>query len=221
MTVKWNGYDRDISPTLKSAVDAAWGPLPFVVSIEGGIRDAEEQHDDFLKGRDEDGNIVNKRLIVTNADYTQSPHVRGGAVDGVPIVNGKKDWSGNSAPWQQMVSAVRGTPGLKSGADFVLDSGSTDPGHAELLNWRLLGIPGFAADATAVAMPSGDTDAGGDVSAGDDFFDQDESFVAPASDSWLQLNDGFVIGAAAVVGVALLVAGLVMNAQPQSRRRTA
>ena len=67
-----------------------------------GWRTLSEQHKEWLKGRDEQGNIINKKAIVTKANSGQSPHNFRLAADVCPINPKTKDcwWDAPDDIWQ-------------------------------------------------------------------------------------------------------------------------
>jgi peptidoglycan L-alanyl-D-glutamate endopeptidase CwlK len=46
-------------------------PVPFLTQT---YRNAQDQQNDYNKGRDNDGNVINPHLVITNAKPGQSPH---------------------------------------------------------------------------------------------------------------------------------------------------
>ena len=76
------------------------------VFIFEGMRDMKRQEELYAKGRDANGNVVNKKLVVTNAKPGSSYHNYGLAVDlvfdGIPSTP-KVDWSWDgSMPWARL-----------------------------------------------------------------------------------------------------------------------
>lgn len=62
------------------------------IRIYSGFRTADEQLELYSKGRDLNGNIIDKNKVVTNAKPFQSYHNYGLAFDCVHIDNGKALW---------------------------------------------------------------------------------------------------------------------------------
>jgi peptidoglycan L-alanyl-D-glutamate endopeptidase CwlK len=71
------------------------------------LRLGEEQDRLYAQGRTAPGHIV------TNAKAGQSAHQYGMALDFVPLVFGKPDWSGTSQPWDYAI-AIAQQCGLQS-----------------------------------------------------------------------------------------------------------
>ena len=101
-----------------------------------GYRTDEEQNNLHKQGRDEDGNIINKKEVVTNAKAGQSPHNPAGlnqslAVDIAIYENGKINWN---SPDYQKVGKIGQDNGLKWGGEFTSPKG--DFGHFEVKDWK-------------------------------------------------------------------------------------
>jgi peptidoglycan LD-endopeptidase CwlK len=80
--------------------DCASAGLDILVTCT--LRSMEDQAVLYAQGRTTPGRIV------TNAKPGQSAHNYGLALDVVPIVHGKPDWSGNSPVWEQLASLGQG-----------------------------------------------------------------------------------------------------------------
>lgn len=120
----------DLKPAVRPLVDA------FLSScIDAGIdvlvtctlRTGAEQTALYAQGRTAPGHIV------TRAKAGQSAHNYGLAIDVVPMVNGKPDWSGADPVWQTM-----GKLGQAAGLTWLGAHGSSFPEdpHFELPDWR-------------------------------------------------------------------------------------
>lgn len=129
----WRVNRAQVDPRVADAVDALLGADPATWMVTGGLRTLDEQAADYAKGRDANGVVIDKNAVVTNAKPGQSAHNFGLAVD-VTLIEGTKDsWDYQHDPsWQRMISAVRATANLHSGADFP---GLKDYPHIELYHW--------------------------------------------------------------------------------------
>lgn len=87
------------------------------VDIFCGFRPPEEQHEYFLKGRDEKGNIIDKRKIITYADAWESWHNYGLAADIVFYINGEWNWD-LDLYWNKL-GQIGKEAGLTWGGDFT------------------------------------------------------------------------------------------------------
>jgi peptidoglycan L-alanyl-D-glutamate endopeptidase CwlK len=87
----------------------------------------DEQAALYAQGRTTPGRIV------TNAKPGQSAHNYGLAIDIVPLVNGKPDWTGDDAVWQQV-----GKLGMAAGLEWLgaPHSEFVEQAHFQLPNWR-------------------------------------------------------------------------------------
>jgi D-alanyl-D-alanine carboxypeptidase len=83
------------------------------IEVDAGIRTAERQHAIWMQGRDLPGKIV------TRADYYQSNHVIGCAVDVAPddSITSQPDWNASHPAWQRIVALV-GNYGLRDGKSW-------------------------------------------------------------------------------------------------------
>lgn len=59
------------------------------ITEDGNFRTFQQQQEIYNKGRDKNGNVIDKSKVVTNAKPGQSYHNYGLAFDIIPIVNGK------------------------------------------------------------------------------------------------------------------------------------
>jgi len=93
------------------------------------LRTLDEQARLYAQGRTTAGRIV------TNAMPGQSAHNFGLAVDVVPIVDGKPDWSGTDGVWKQV-----GELGQAAGLDWLGAPGSPflEYAHFQLPNWKVV-----------------------------------------------------------------------------------
>lgn len=90
------------------------------ITVAQGLRTVEEQQALWLKGRDSDGDVVNKAQVVTNAPGGHSYHNFGLAVDVYPAdkVTGAIDWNPAHPQWKRM-EELGVSLGLTSGAHWV------------------------------------------------------------------------------------------------------
>lgn len=89
------------------------------ISVVQGLRTVEEQDSLFAKGRDSDGDVVNKAQVVTNARGGHSWHNFGLAVDCAPTdQKGAIDWNPQHPHWKRM-EELGVSLGLTSGANWV------------------------------------------------------------------------------------------------------
>lgn len=87
------------------------------VRVTCGVRSWNQQLAEWLKGRDADGNIVDKSQVVTNAPPGHGWHEFGLAIDVAPFVDGTPDWNVSHPVWKRIV-AVGESLGLFSGTEF-------------------------------------------------------------------------------------------------------
>jgi peptidoglycan L-alanyl-D-glutamate endopeptidase CwlK len=99
------------------------------VLVTATLRTNAEQDALYAQGRTTPGPIV------TNARGGQSAHNYGLAIDVVPMVNGKPDWSGTDAIWQEIgnLGQARGLTWL--GAP---DSPFREMPHFEVPTWKTI-----------------------------------------------------------------------------------
>lgn len=89
------------------------------LTVAQGLRTWEEQDGLWLKGRDAEGNVINKALVVTNARGGESWHNFGLAVDCYPEnVAGIIDWNPAHPVWKRM-EEIGQSLGLTSGANWI------------------------------------------------------------------------------------------------------
>ena len=91
------------------------------------LRTMDEQEALYAQGRTTAGQIV------TNAKPGQSAHNYGLALDVVPVVNGKPDWSGVGPVWEEIASI-----GQARGLEWLGAPGSPfkEQAHFQVPNWR-------------------------------------------------------------------------------------
>ena len=121
---------NDLKPEFRTLVDpwlAACSAAGLDILVTCTLRTNEQQAALYDQGRSNPGRIV------TNAQPGQSAHNYGLALDVVPIVNGKADWSGSSPSWQQLAKLGQG-----AGLDWLGAPGSPfkEQAHFQLPNWR-------------------------------------------------------------------------------------
>ena len=206
--ILWNGHDVNLAPGFAAYLENVIGPLADTYTVESGYRSIAEQNAAYAKGRNAQGQVVDAAAIVTHARGGQSPHNYGMGIDLYPLVNGRPDYGGSREPsaaafpaWSALWNAVDTSGELASGRFFT---GLYDPGHVELKNWRfLIGRP-HPADVTrtggGVAPPAGTSDGTPPPDAA-----ADDGTTALASDSFLVLDPGLIIGLAALAGAVLLI----------------
>lgn len=204
--MQWNGLDAGMAPGFAESVTAALGPLPYVYSAVSGRRTVAQQGALWQQGRDANGNVINVDQVVTNAKGADSPHVWGLAVDVVPIVNGAQLWEPTNHPaWLALFDAVYRSPVLHSGRTFSTIPGG-DYDHIERLNWKLFVPVGASPDATGTSgggrAPTPDDASSGGPPPSDS--SGDASGFASDALTWLELDPGVAIGAAALLGVLFL-----------------
>jgi len=86
----------DLKPEFRALVDpwlADCAAADIDVLVTCTLRTMQDQAILFAQGRTTPGKII------TNAKPGQSAHNFGLALDIVPVVHGKLDWSGDSPPW--------------------------------------------------------------------------------------------------------------------------
>jgi len=110
----------------------------IVVIVTSGWRSPDEQMNLFAKGRQMDPatgvwNIVDRRLVVTNAMPNEAPHCRGAAYDICPLVAEKPAW--DRLDLFQAVAECRPSELAWGGA---WQGNFKDHPHFELFNWRNL-----------------------------------------------------------------------------------
>ena len=120
----------DLRPEIRPQVDAFLAECKsqgLDILVTCTLRSLEEQAALYAQGRTAPGHVV------TNAKPGTSAHNYGLALDIVPIVNGKPDWSGTSTTWQQV-----GQIGVTAGLDWAGTPGFpfVEYAHFQLPNWR-------------------------------------------------------------------------------------
>lgn len=122
----------DLRPECRALVDQFLADckaagLDLIVTCTS--RTNAEQDALYAQGRTTSG------AIVTNARAGQSAHNYGLAIDIVPVVNGKPDWNGGDAVWQQI-----GNLGQARGLEWygAPDAVFKELPHFQVPNWRSL-----------------------------------------------------------------------------------
>ena len=122
----------DLRPEIRIMVDpwlADCAASDIDVLVTCTLRTNEDQAVLYAQGRTTPGRIV------TNARPGQSAHNYGLALDVVPLVHGKPDWSGNSPVWQEM-AALGQAHGLQwlgaPGSPFI------EQAHFQHPDWKTL-----------------------------------------------------------------------------------
>jgi len=87
------------------------------IRVVQALRSWAEQAALYAKGRDANGNIVDKSQVVTNARPGYSYHNFGLAVDVAPFDGGIPDWNANHPVWKRIVQ-VGTSLGLAAGAEW-------------------------------------------------------------------------------------------------------
>jgi len=123
---------NDLRPECRRLVDpwlddCAAAEIDLLVTCT--LRSMQDQAILYAQGRTTPGPVV------TNAKPGQSAHNYGLALDVVPLIHGKPDWSGNSPVWTEVANLgqARGLQWL--GAP---DSQFREMAHFEVPNWRQL-----------------------------------------------------------------------------------
>lgn len=113
----------------------------YKVFIDQTYRCEEDQNADYAKGRNAYGVVINKKQIITNAKYGESPH---NCVDkdgnpaalafdfAIETVDGKLDWDASDPVWRRAIE-IGTAMGLVSGSNF---HSLADAPHLELSHWR-------------------------------------------------------------------------------------
>ena len=93
------------------------------IHVVQGLRSWNDQLAEWLKGRDADGNIIDKSQVVTHAPPGHSWHEFGMAVDVAPFdAHGKPEWGLDDPVWGPIWRRIIGlgeSLGLYSGDEFV------------------------------------------------------------------------------------------------------
>lgn len=119
----------DLAPELRQLVDpwlADCAAAGIDVLVTCTLRTMHDQAVLYAQGRTTPGKIV------TNAKPGQSAHNYGLAVDVVPLVHGKPDWSGDSPVWVELANL-----GQARGLEWLGAPGSPfkEQAHFQLHNW--------------------------------------------------------------------------------------
>lgn len=127
-------FKKGLSDLFLPYYDALWECAPPVFQPYFGRRDSTAQDLLYAKGRNDEGRIVNRKEVVTNARGGESPHQYGCATDAtIFLQEGRPIWlEYDDERWIPFIEAVQKV-GLASGSAF------NDPGHAELpikCSWR-------------------------------------------------------------------------------------
>ena len=126
----------DLRPVMRPLVDpwlADCKAQGIDVLVTCTLRTNAEQDALYAQGRTTPG------AVVTNARAGQSAHNYGLALDIVPLINGKADWSGTGPIWDEIANLgqARGLEWLGAPSSRFKESA-----HFQLPNWRTLaGIP--------------------------------------------------------------------------------
>src|SRR6266498_934410 len=89
----------------------------ITIRVTQGLRSWTEQLQLWLKGRDSDGNVIDKSKVVTKAPPGHSYHNFGLAVDVAPFIENTPDWNLKHPVWKRIVE-VGESLGLTAGAEF-------------------------------------------------------------------------------------------------------
>jgi peptidoglycan L-alanyl-D-glutamate endopeptidase CwlK len=89
----------------------------ITIKVVQGFRTWPEQAVLYNRGRDANGNVVDKSKVVTNAKAGTSWHNFGLAVDVAPFDGGVPDWNASHPAWKRIV-AVGESVGLISGSTW-------------------------------------------------------------------------------------------------------
>ena len=107
---------QGVHPELVKVLKAAIIDSPVDFTIDYGVRSAEEQHRLWLKGRNAAGKVINKKLVVTNADgyknksnHQQKADGYGHAIDLYPYINGKIDFDDDGDNLKVIAAHIKAT----------------------------------------------------------------------------------------------------------------
>ena len=120
----------DLKPEFRALVDpwlADCAAADIDILVTCTLRTMQDQAVLYAQGRTTPGDIV------TNAKPGQSAHNYGLALDVVPIVHGKADWSGNSPIWQELANFAQARGLQWLGAP---DSPFKEQAHFQHPDWR-------------------------------------------------------------------------------------
>ena len=133
--ITWAVNRNAVDSILADDIDALLDPDPGQWVVTCGFRSQAQQAIEWQKGRDDEGFVVDRAAVVTDAKPGESPHNFGRAVDVTLIVDGHDVWAYQSSPdWQRLFAAVKAHPRLHSGINFP----SQDGDHIEQLHWQAL-----------------------------------------------------------------------------------
>lgn len=117
----------------------------YKVFIDQTYRCEADQNAAYAKGRNAYGVVINKKQIITNAKYGESPH---NCVDkdgnpaalafdfAIETVDGKLDWNAGDPVWRRAIE-IGTAMGLVSGASASFKAAHlVDSPHLELPHWR-------------------------------------------------------------------------------------
>jgi len=90
----------------------AWSLAGYTILVTSTYRDSEAQDALYARGRSTPGPIV------TDARGGESFHQYRCAMDVVPLINGKCDWTGSDPIWRQMIDIAH-VQGITCGADWA------------------------------------------------------------------------------------------------------
>lgn len=110
----------EVEPTLAARVRQMADQLAeenIVIRVVQGLRSWSEQAALYAKGRNADGNVVEKSEVVTNAKPGTSWHNYALAVDVAPFDANIPDWNLEHPAWKRIV-AVGESVGLASGSQW-------------------------------------------------------------------------------------------------------
>jgi|SRR5579863_1351826 len=110
----------EVEPTLAARVRKMADQLSgegISIRVVQSLRTWQEQAALYAKGRDADGNVVDKSQVVTNAKPGSSWHNFALAVDVAPFDGGIPDWNIEHPAWKRIV-AVGESVGLVSGSTW-------------------------------------------------------------------------------------------------------
>lgn len=141
MSIEWRADRSQVQEPFATHVNDLLDADPAEWIVVEGFRSAAQQDIDYAKGRDEDGNVIDKLKVITHAKGGQSPHNVGLAVDVALVVGHVTVWRYEDPNWQRMIAAVRASPNLHSGADFP----DPDEDHIEASRWKTLAPPAHLA----------------------------------------------------------------------------
>lgn len=144
--IRWGNYRIGLYPPFADAMDRTLGPLAAIYLVTCGARDHAAQLADWSKGRELVNGvwqITDASLVVTHAPLGESAHeadMPGAlAADGVlQLPDGGTTYDTAEPGWQQIVTAVRASAWLHSGADFPIDTNgrvAADWPHIEWYGW--------------------------------------------------------------------------------------